>query len=310
VIIAVAVITVTESILLIAGEEPYWISVGCLTIPLAVAGQAIGHYRALFEKSLFELAAMSGIGNSSEDVAKAKNEHIKKWTDALFDFWPWPFAFAMIVGALWFATLLALEPAFTKQWLDIGVTAFFTPNAVVGAWGSLIAVGAVLAVIQTANTGLSAPFPIVRDPVIAGIEQGWRSAGFFIVVVYVMLLTAFSQGPRGLDEYLVLWLALFAIFPLLWFVEGGAQLHRMLTVLKDENVKIAHTDVSRPADALASDSSDATLQEFNAALDIEAKVQTMPAWPSVRGGIVGFVAAIAPLAIQISLVYTGVADTL
>jgi hypothetical protein len=194
--------------------------------------------------------------------------------------------------------------------LDIGVTAFFTPIAVVGAWGSLIAFGAVLAVIQTANTGLSAPFPIVRDPVIAGIERGWRSAGLFIVVVYVMLLTAISQGPRGLDEYLVLWLAVFATFTLLCFVVGGAQLHRMLSVLKDENVKIARTDVSRLADALAGDSSDVTLQEFNAALDIEVKVQAMPAWPSVPGGIVGFVAAITPLAIQVSLVYAGVADTL
>jgi hypothetical protein len=36
----------------------------------------------------------------------------------------------------------------------------------------------------------------------------------------------------------------------------------------------------------------------------------MPEWPSVPGGIAGFVFAVAPLVIQISLVYTGIADSL
>jgi hypothetical protein len=203
-----------------------------------------------------------------------------------------------------------LEPAFTRHWLNLGVTLFFVPIVVVGAWGSFIAVGAVLAVVQTANTGLKAPFSVVRDPVIAEIERGWRGAGFFIVVVYVMLLIAFSQGPHGLDGYLVVWLVVFAIFPLLWFLVGAIQLHRMLGALKGRNVEVARMHVATLAEALDADSSDVTLQEFNAALDIEAKAEAMPAWPSAPGGIASFGLALAPIVIQASLVYAGAAESL
>lgn len=301
---AFGLFVITEAILLLAGEDPYWISAGCLTILLAVAGWAIGHYRSLFEKSLGELTAMSDIGGT-----RAQSEHVEKWTARLFDFWPWPFVCVMIVGVLWSATLLALEPAFPKHWLNVGVIVFFVPIVVVGAWGSFIAVGAVWAVVEAANGGLEAPFSVVRDPVIAEIEHGWRSAGFFIVVVYVMLLIAFSQGPHGLDQYLLGWLAVFAAFPLLWWVAGGFQLHRMLTDLKADNITIARTDVARLADALAGDSPDVTLQEFNAALEIEAKVEAMPAWPSAPGGVVSLVFAIIPVAIQSSLFYAGIAGS-
>ena len=300
-----ALFVITEAILLLAGEDPYWISTGCLTILLAVAGWAIGHYRSLFEKSLGALTAMTTIGGTSKAT-----EHVNKWTGALFDFVPWPLVSVMVVGAVWIATLLALDPAFTNQWLNVGVTLFFAPIVIVGAWGSFIAVGAVWAVVETANSGLTAPFSVVRDPVVAGIERGWRGAGLFIVVVYVMLLTAFSQGPHGLDGYLLPWLAVFAIFPLLWWVAGSFQLHRMLTDLKEDNITIARTDVMRLAEALAGDSSDVTLQEFNAALDIEAKVEAMPAWPSAPGGVASFVVAMVPIAIQSSLVYAGVVETL
>jgi hypothetical protein len=302
---ALAIFIVTETTLYLTGEEPYWISIGCLTILLAVAGWAIGHYRSRFEESLGALTAMTSIGGT-----RAAATHVEKWTGTLFNFWPWPFISAMIVGTAWVATLLALDPAFTKHWLNVGVTLFFVPIVVVGAWGSFVAVGAVLAVVQTANSGLEAPFSVVRDPVIASIERGWRGAGFFIVVVYVMLLTAFWQGPHALDGYLALWLAVFALLPLVWFVVGGAQRHRMLTALKDENVKVARSDVTRLADALAGDSSVVTLQEFNAALDIEAKAEAMPAWPSAPGGIASFILAVVPIIIQSSLVYAGVAESL
>ena len=302
---ALGLFVITEAILLMAGEDLYWISTGCLTILLAVAGWAIGHYRSLFEKSLGELTAMSDIGGTPTQF-----RHVDKWTRTLFDFWPWPFVSAMIVGVLWIATLLALEPAFTKHWLNVGVIVFFVPIVIVGAWGSFIAVGAVWAVVETAKGGLEAPFSVVRDPVIAEIEHGWRSAGFFIVVVYVMLLIAFSKGPHGLEGYLLGWLAVFAVFPLLWWVAGGYQLHRMLTDLKDDNIAIARTDVAKLADAIAGESSEVTLQEFNAALDIEAKVEAMPAWPSAPGGVASFVVAMIPIAIQSSLVYAGIAESL
>ena len=302
---ALSLFVITEAVLLLAGEDPYWISTGCLTILLAVAGWAIGHYRSLFEKSLGELTAMSDIKGE-----RAQSEHVNTWTGTLFDFWPWPFVCTMVVGVSWIATLLVLEPAFPEHWLNIGVAVFFVPIVVVGAWGSFIAVGAVWAVVETTKDGLKAPFSVVRDPVIAGIEHGWRSAGFFIVVVYVMLLTAFSQGPHGLDGYLLAWLFVFAVFPLLWWGVGGFQLHRMLIDLKDDNITIARADVAKLAVALAGDSSDVTLQEFNAALDIEAKVEAMPAWPSAPGGIASFVVAIVPIAIQSSLVYAGVAESL
>jgi len=293
---------VTEVILNLAGEEPYWISAGCLTILLVVAGWAIGHYRMPFEKSLRALTSMSKI--------KDHDQHVETRMRRLFSFTPWPLVFSMVVGALWIGTLVALEPSFTGHWLNLGVIVFFAPIVVVGAWGSLIAVGAVSAVVQTANGGLEAPFSVVRDPVIARIERGWRSAGFFIVVVYVMLLTAFMQGPHGLDSYLLPWLVAFAMFPFLWWVVGGFQLHRMLTDLKEDNITIARADVARLADALTHDSSDVTLQEFNAALDIEAKVEAMPAWPSAPGGLASLVLAVIPIIVQSSLVYAGVADRL
>jgi len=56
---ALGLFVVTEAILLVAGEDPYLVSTGCLTILLAVAGWAIGHYRSMFERSLGELTAIS-----------------------------------------------------------------------------------------------------------------------------------------------------------------------------------------------------------------------------------------------------------
>jgi hypothetical protein len=293
---------VAETILNLAGEEPYWISAGCLTILLVVAGWAIGYYRTPFDTSLRALTAMSAIVD--------KDEHVDAWTRRLFSFIPWPILFAGAVEALWIATLIALEPAFTAHWLNLGVVVFFTPIVVVGAWGSFIAVGAVWAVVQTANSGLIAPFSVVRDPVVGRIERGWRSAGFFIVVVYLMLLIAFVKGPYPLDGYLLPWLIAFAIFPLLWWLVGGVQLHRMLTDLKGANVAVARADVARLADALTHDSSDVTLQELNAALDIEAKEEAKPACPSAPGGHASFALAVIPIAIQSSLIYAGVADGL
>ena len=300
------VFVVVETLLALAGEKLYVVSVASLIVLVTVGGWAIGHYRSVFDISLRKLTAMTQIGRIGDT-----DEWVTKWDRTLFrPFAVWPTTFILFVGLLWFSTLLALGPVFDRTWINWAVVAFFVPTVLVGAWGSFIAIGVVWAIRQTANRDFEAPFSVARNPVIGDMERGWRTAGFFILAVYLLLLTAFLTGPHELDRSLTAWLIVFVLFPIAWFVAGSHQLHRMLFVLKRRNLDHAEMDVRKLDETKQRDPSEVTLQEFNAALDIQAKVQAMPEWPSVPGGIAGFVFAAAPLVIQISLVYTGIADSL
>jgi hypothetical protein len=294
-----------EVVLTIAGEDRYFVSVASFVVLVTVGGWAIGHYRKLFSVSIRGLADMTPM--STDDAEKA----FTKWDKLLFEpVSPIRIILFLAVGTLWFATLNELGSVFDHAWANNAVYVFFVPVVIVGVWGSFIAVGVVWAVFRTVEKGLSAPFSVVRDPVIARMERGWRTAGFFILVVYLFLLAAFATGPHELDLLLMAWLVVFVTFPIAWFVVGGIQLHRMLSKLKGANVKTARKDVAKLAKALTTDSSSVTLQEFNAALDIESRTEAMPAWPSVPGGIASFVFAIIPIVIQASLVYAGIAESL
>ena len=295
-----------EAVLALAGEKLYVVSVASLIVLVTVGGWAIGHYRTVFDTSLRRLTAMTEIGRAGNT-----DKWVTKWDRALFrPFTIWPTTFMLFIGILWFSTLIVEGSVFDRNWINWAVFVFFVPTVIVGAWGSFIAIGVVWAIRRTADRDFDAPFSVARNPVIAEMERGWRTAGFFILAVYLLLLTAFLTGPHELDRFLTAWLIVFVLFPMAWFVAGSHQLHRMLFVFKKRNLEHADIDVRKLDETKQRDPSNVTLQEFNAALDIQAKVHAMPEWPSVPGGIAGFMFAIAPLVIQVSLVYSGIADSM
>ena len=298
---ALLIFLVVEGVLRLWGAESYPASEAAWLVLFAVGGWAIGFYREPFAAALRQLADLTDLQRQG-DV----DGYVARWLRRLFTIYAvGPAISILIVMVAWFWTLYELGPPFDSATLNWLSYLFFVPMVVVGAWGSFIASGAVVAVHETANRSLEAPFSVSRHPVLLEIESGWAAAGVSIALVYVLLLGAFWLGPYGLVEQLVAWLFVFAVFPIFWFVAGSLQIHLMLLTLKRQNLERAAGKVQKLSRALANDASPSTLQDLGVAMEIEAMVQAMPEWPSTVIGVAGFALAMAPLVIQVAIVSPG-----
>lgn len=298
---ALLIFLVVEGALRLWGEESYPASEAAWLVLFAVGGWAIRYYREPFAAALRQLADLTELRRQG-DV----DGYVTRWLRRLFTIYAvGPATSILIVMVVWFWTLYELGPPFDSAALNWMSYLYFIPMVIVGAWGSFIAAGAVVAVRETSNRSLEAPFSVSRHPVMLEIESGWAAAGVSIALVYVLLLGAFWLGPHGLVEQLVAWLFVFAIFPIFWFVAGSLQIHRMLLTLKRQNLQRAAGKVQVLSEALANDASPSTLQDLGVAMEIEAMVQAMPEWPSTVIGVAGFALAMAPLVIQVAIVSPG-----
>ena len=298
---ALLIFLVVESILTLSGEESYPASEAAWLVLFAVGGWAIRYYRKPFAVALRQLANLTDLRRQGDVDA-----YVTRWDRRLFTIHAvGPATSILIVMVVWFWTLYELGPPFDSTTLNWLSYLFFAPMVIVGAWGSFIAAGAVVAVHETANRSLEAPFSVSRHPVMLEIESGWAAAGASIALVYVLLLGAFWLGPFGLVEQLAAWLFVFAVFPIFWFVAGSLQIHLMLLALKRQNLKRAAGKVQTLSEALANDASPSTLQDLGVAMEIEAMVQATPEWPSTVIGVAGFALAMAPLVIQVAIVSPG-----
>lgn len=298
---ALLIFLVVEIILTLSGEKSYPASEAAWLVLFAVGGWAIRFYREPFAAALRQLADLTDLRRQGN-----VDGYVMRWVRRLFTIYAvGPAISILIVMGVWFWTLYELGPPFDNATLNWLSYLFFVPMVIVGAWGSFIAAGAVVAVRETANRSLEAPFSVSRHPVMLEIESGWAAAGVSIVLVYVLLLGAFWLGPYGLVEQLVAWLFVFAVFPVFWFVAGSLQIHWMLSVLKRQNLQRAAGKVQKLSEALANDASPSTLQDLGVAMEIEAMVQAMPEWPSTVIGVAGFALALAPLVIQVAVVSPG-----
>ena len=299
--IAFLIFLAVEGVLRLWGEESYPASEAAWLVLFAVGGWAIRYYREPFAAALRQLADMTDLARQGDVDA-----YVAGWVRRLFTLIAVGPAMSILsVMVVWFWTLYELGPPFDSAALNWLSYLFFVPMVVVGAWGSFIAAGAVVAVHETANRSLEAPFSVSRHPVMLEIESGWAAAGVSIALVYVLLLGAFWLGPFGLVEELVAWLFVFAVFPVFWFVAGSLQIHRMLLALKAQNLQRASGKVQKLSEALANDASPSTLQDLGVAMEIEAMVQAMPEWPSTVIGVAGFAFALAPLVVQVAVVSPG-----
>lgn len=302
---ALLIFLVVEGALRLWGEESYPASEAAWLVLFAVGGWAIRYYREPFAAALRQLADLTDLRRPG-DV----DGYVTRWLRRLFTIYAvGPATSILIVMVVWFWTLYELGPPFDSAALNWMSYLFFIPMVIVGAWGSFIAAGAVVAVRETSNRSLEAPFSVSRHPVMLEIESGWAAAGVSIALVYVLLLGAFWLGPYGLVEQLAAWLFVFAIFPIFWFVAGSLQIHRMLLTLKRQNLQRAAGKVQVLSEALANDASPSTLQDLGVAMEIEAMVQAMPEWPSTVIGVAGFALAMAPLVIQVAIVSPGLGDS-
>jgi hypothetical protein len=168
-----------------------------------------------------------------------------------------------------------------------------------------VVLAAVLSVKHVADRGLSAAYSVSRHPALLEMERDWVGAGFFIVVIYGPFLTAFVFSPYGLAVELGIWLLVIAVVPAFWFIAGTYQLNRMLSTLKQQHLSHASQTVQKLAKAVDDDASPITLAELGVAMEIEARIQAMPEWPSSFMGISGLVLALIPIVIQIAIASLG-----
>ncbi len=298
--IAVAGLLLTELVLLIAGEDSYPASEAAWWSIVALGGWGIHHYRVLFEDAFAKLVRLTAPGRAGDgDVA----EFVAERTQRLFTLRsPVTLVPIVVVLLLWWWQLYELDPPFASGFIDLLSYLFFLPMVVFGVWGSVVDIGAVVAVRQAANKELRAPFSIARQPVMNLIENGWAAAGTVIVMVYLALLTAFWRGPYSLVNELIWWLIVFALFPIFWFLVGTFQIHSMLTTIKRQHLELASARVEELSAALTADTQQATLQDLDTAMAIEAKVQAMKEWPSGFAGVPTFALSLAPMALQVAVI--------
>ncbi|MCL1587645.1 MAG: hypothetical protein M3092_04435 [Actinomycetia bacterium] len=290
-----------EGVLWAFGEDSYVLSeIAWLTF-FAVAGWAIQRYRQPFDDAVSSLVDLTPIKVRAKAAKEASDLDRQLFTPRS----GWLIATIFAMTAVWFVTMYLLKPPFTHGLINGLSYIFFIPMAIVGAWGSFIVIAAVVAVRRIANRGLVAPFSVSRHPTLLAIERDWVGAGFLIVMIYVLFLTAFWFSPYGLAIELTVWLAVIALVPSFWFIVGTYQLNRMLSRLKQQHLKHAAETVQRLSSALDGDTSSSELVELGVAMDIEAKVQAMPEWPSAFMGISGVALALTPIAIQVALISLG-----
>jgi hypothetical protein len=298
--IAVGGLILTELVLWVAGEESYPASEAAWWSIVALGGWGIHHYRVLFEDAFAKLLKLTAPGRKNDaDVAKLVAEASQRIFTLRSPVTLLPIITVLL---LWWWQVYELDPPFDSGFVNLLSFLFFIPMVVFGVWGSVVDIGAVVAVRRAAAKDLQAPFSVARHQTMDLIETGWAAAGSVIVLVYLALLTAFWLGPYSLTNELIWWLVVFALFPIFWFLVGTVQIHTMLTTIKRQHLDLASARVEKLSAALTADAQQATLQDLDTAMDIEAKVQAKKEWPSGFAGFPTFALSLAPMALQVAVI--------
>jgi len=129
-----------------------------------------------------------------------------------------------------------------------------------------------------------------------------------VLIEYLGLFFAINYGPWGISLYMLPWLFGLAITPLLSFIWGIFQIHKLQLEIKLQHVDIITSEAQKMLSDYRTDQNLNTIGTLNNTIDIFFKIKQVKDWPISLQAIITFILAIAAAVGQILIVVSNFLD--